>query len=323
MSEWIQFSERLCPICDSEQHVPLFTDINRREGLPVSATLVRCRHCGMLYINPAPDAASLTSLYMSGFVDPVGMDSTDVKPVANIRPRKTLKRKLAYFANDCLRGHFHDWPDEDGRGRSILDFGCHAGAKLTHWYQRGWQVAGIDLNGQAIQVAKRRFSGGRFWSGDLPDLEIEDKFDFIRADNVIEHLLEPVIYLQALAKLLKPGGQLRIFVPNGASLSARLFCRYSAVYWMPFHLNLFTPITLQRLFRRAGLKMVSCATYSPICSWTWTLRQLLLRPGFNRCAPSPLDRLIQLLRMSNYPVETIAQWFGMGEESIGTGQRPF
>jgi len=316
----IDFVFRPCPVCGGANNRPIITDINRREGLPISASLVECRYCGMHYLNPAPDATSLCQLYRDGSVDPVRGDVSQVQ-VSATSPPLSFRRSVVHGVNGLLRGHPHDWPDEPGGGRSVLDFGCHDGTKLTYWYRRGWQVAGIDLNQQAIEVAKQRLTDGKFWCADLLHLEIKERFDFIRADNVLEHLLDPGTYLYALVKLLKPEGQLRVFVPNSASFSARLFGRYSAIYWMPFHLNLFTPITLRRLLNQAGLKNVSCTTYTPIGSWTWTQRQLLLRPGFNRRPPSLLDRLIKLISIINYPEEILAQWAGYGEELVATGQR--
>jgi Methyltransferase domain len=139
---------------------------------------------------------------------------------------------------------------------------------------------------------------------------------------VVEHLGDPVSYLAALVKLLKPGGSLRVFVPNGNSLSARLFGRYSYVYWLPFHLNFFTPVTLGLALERAGLPNTECKVFSPIGSWLHSQRQLLLSPGFDRRPSSWLDRMIRRSWALNYPCETIAQWMGLGEEVIGTGRVP-
>lgn len=317
----ISFEERCCPVCGDDNSSIVFEDINRREGLPISATLVECHSCGMRYLNPAPDAASLARLYSEGSVDPVPVDPAQIHPVPRTPPTLLPLRTVFRTVNGLLRGHPHNWPDEDGQGRSILDFGCHDGGKLTYWYQRGWRVAGIDLNERAIEVAQRHFPDGQFGCGDLLTLDIAERFDFIRADNVIEHLPDPVAYLAALAKLLKPGGQLRVFAPNGAAFSARLFGRYSYVCWMPFHLNLFTPKTLPFALKRAGFTDVQCFTFSPIGSWTHTQRQILLRPGFNRRSPSGLDRLLRRFSLLNYPGDTIAQWLGMGEEVVATARK--
>ena len=147
----------------------------------------------MRYLNPAPDAALLTSLYSDGTVDPVALDVLAVQPMPRTLTPVGRLRSVARLINGLLRGHPHDWPAESGEGHSILDFGCHSGGKLTYWYQRGWRVAGIDLNQQAIQVAQRRFPDGRFWCGDLLELDIAERFDFIRSDNVVEHLLDPKV----------------------------------------------------------------------------------------------------------------------------------
>ncbi len=316
----IYFALRSCPVCNSAVNQPIFTDINRREGLPVRATLVKCSDCGMYYLNPAPDLSSLRHIYGDGFVDPIIVELPQLQVVSRILPAISPLRYGVHRINGNLRGHPHDWPDDDGQGRSLLDFGCHDGAKLAYWYQHGWQVAGIDLNEQAIKLARRRFPKGQFWCGDLLSLEIKSRFDCIRADNVVEHLLDPKEYLTALTKMLKPGGYLRIFVPNGAALSTRLFKHYSANYWMPFHLNLFTSATMERLFDSIGLKDITCFTFTPIGSWSWTQRQLLLKPGFNQHPPSRLDSLIRHISILNYPGETLSQWLGMGEELVATGR---
>jgi SAM-dependent methyltransferase len=318
----MQFLPRPCPICNDESSRPIFTDINRREGLHVCGSLVECLHCGMRYLNPAPDLKDLSRLYHDGFVDPVYTDLSEITPVCRTPSNVSLMRSILHALNGLLRGHPHDWPEEIGKERAILDFGCHDGTKLIYWYQRGWKVFGIDLNKKAIEVARRRFPDGKFWHGDLPELHITERFDYIRTDNVVEHLLDPVGYLTALAKLLKPNGKLQVIVPNGRSLSTRLFGRYSYVYWMPFHLNLFNPKTLSLALTKAGLHPVVCSTFAPIGSWTYTQRQLLLSPGFNRRPPSRLEYILQRMSILNYPSETLVQWLGMGDEVFCVGMLP-
>jgi len=316
----INFVDRRCPLCGSAQYKIAFSDINRREGLPITGILVECDECKMHYLNPIPNGQSLVQIYRNGWADPVTIDPRQVQSVPRIPTGIPLLCSIVRLFNGLLRGHPHDWPEESGRGRKILDFGCLDGSKLISWYQRGWQVAGIDLNLKAIEVAKRRFPDGQFWYGDLMELDISERFDFVRADNVIEHLIDPKEYLLRLVKLLKPGGYLRVYVPNGAALSTRLFGRYSAVYWMPFHINFFTKQTLMQILNKAGLSNVVCNTFNPIGSWSWTQRQLLLKPGFNKGHRSRLDKIIRRLSILNYPLETVTQWFSMGEEVIGTGQ---
>jgi len=108
----------------------------------------------MRYVNPIPLPERLARWYREGSIDPVRPE-VEILPVSteessNPERGSSLFRTL----NGLLRGHPHDWPEEEGRGRCILDFGCHDGKKLTRWYRSGGKVAGIDLNGSAISAAK-------------------------------------------------------------------------------------------------------------------------------------------------------------------------
>lgn len=319
----ISFEPRRCSLCGEDSPRELFLDVNRREGLSISGTVVECQSCRMRYLNPAPSTAGLVELYRLGYVDTVcGSEVGGSVPLRAQEARLENgngRRAILHTLNEILRGHPHDWPDEEGRGRRILDFGCHSGEKLVRWQRSGWSVAGIDLNEEAIALARRRLPEGKFWCGDLLKLDISERFDFIRADNVVEHLLEPLPYLRALHRLLKRDGRMRVFVPNERGLSARVVGRYSYVYWIPFHVNLFSVPTLQAALEKAGFQQVECFAFAPVGSWIQTLRQLVLKPGFNRRSPSPLDRVLRALSPASYPAEVIAQWLGYGDELVGTG----
>jgi SAM-dependent methyltransferase len=171
---------RRCPLCDSERSRLLFSDTNRREGLSIVSTVVECRICGMRYLNPAPEPDLLSRCYREGMVDPVKSEE-DLLPLSSLKSPDPARASSPFRKlNGFLRGHPHDWPEEEGQGRSLLDFGCHDGEKLARWYQEGWEVAGVDLNEPAISVAKKRFPEGRFWCGDLLELDIPYRFDVIR-----------------------------------------------------------------------------------------------------------------------------------------------
>jgi 2-polyprenyl-3-methyl-5-hydroxy-6-metoxy-1,4-benzoquinol methylase len=100
----------------------------------------------------------LTLLYSDGTVDPVALNPVTVQPVDRTLAPIGHLRAIVRSINGLLRGHPHDWPEASGEGHSILDFGCFDGGKLVYWYQRGWRVAGIDLNQQALQVAEEKFT---------------------------------------------------------------------------------------------------------------------------------------------------------------------
>jgi SAM-dependent methyltransferase len=86
----------------------------------------------------------------------------------------------------------------------------------------------------------------------LPDAQ----FDIISAIEVVEHLEYPAPVIALLARLLRPGGLLLLTTGNFASPLARLQgLRFR--YCLPeIHVSLFTPRTLEYLYRTHGLSPV-------------------------------------------------------------------
>jgi SAM-dependent methyltransferase len=190
----------------------------------------------------------------------------------------------------------HSWPlhpAAPGKHR-LLDIGCGTAHKLVEFAQRGYEVWGTDVSPDALARAKELIPSGAFFQGELLKLGLPaGHFHCIRLDNVLEHVPNPAAVLKECVRLLAPGGELFIFVPNGASPSLRLLGRYSISSWIPFHLTLFTPKAMGILCRQAGLPQVRVLGYVP-ASWpALTLMQLLRKD--NAWLRSPL-----------YP-----RWFGV------------
>ena len=307
----------LCPACGSCDFVHSFSDVNRREGLPHRGTFVRCGGCSTLYLGaiPAPDA--LASAYAASEIDPV--DGTAggeaLEALAARRPTRNGRPMLRALSR-AIRGRPHDWPEEDGAGRRILDFGCNQATKLAPFLERGWQVAGIDLNQKAIERARARLPEGEWHAGPLESAPAWEPFDVIRSDNVLEHIPEPLAVLELLRRRLRPGGRLLLYVPSGKSLSVRLLRGRSQSSWIPFHLQLFSAEGLERLVRRAGFPSVKIHQFTPLSWWEMTARQAIAAPGFLSRPPSRLERGAVLAAKALAPVWLLAAKAGMGEELV-------
>jgi len=315
--------ERACPACQSSNASQTFEDFNRREGLKIVGTYVHCQECATTYLNPIPNYQSLTSVYGDALVD---LSDAEIYADGKVsaQPHQwhvSLVWRMAQSLHTYLKGRPHSEPLERGEGRTIFDFGCLAGDKLAEYYQRGWRVAGLDLNAKGIQRAKQAMPEGQFFCGDINDFEPEQLFDVIRSDNVIEHLPDPKQVLTKLRGLLRPGGQFRVMVPNGKALSIHLFGKYSINYWIPFHLNLFNAASMKYLLEKSGFVDVRVRTFSPNNSLSWSLRQRLSAPGFARREPRWTERLVLRCGLLFYPIEVLAGLAGLGEELIAEARR--
>lgn len=113
-------------------------------------------------------------------------------------------------------------------GMTILDVGCGSGFKalmLAH-LNPGTTITGIDLSPASIDVAIERFR--RFEMSDRAKFQVLDidqlstlnqQFDYINCDEVLYLMEDPLAALQAIARLLKPSGMIRI---NLHSLNERI-----------------------------------------------------------------------------------------------------
>jgi SAM-dependent methyltransferase len=114
-------------------------------------------------------------------------------------------------------------PPSGTRTWRILDAGCGTGVStdyLCH-LNPGSTVLAVDISAGTLEVARERIrrSGAaqqvqelRIEQRSLLDLEQEGGFDYINSVGVLHHLREPEQGLRALARQLRPGGVLHLFL---------------------------------------------------------------------------------------------------------------
>lgn len=148
------------------------------------------------------------------------------------------------------------------RGR-VLDVGCGSGDFLVHMRALGWEVAGVEPDPEAAQVARTALGGADIRTGELEDAAFpESSFDAIALGHVLEHVPAPGATLRACRRLLRPGGCLVLATPNTASLGSERFGA-SWLHWdPPRHLHLFNRATLSRVASDAGFEVRSVFTAS-------------------------------------------------------------
>lgn len=105
--------------------------------------------------------------------------------------------------------------EADMAGRLVLDAGCGMGRYLRVAAGCGARVVGLDLS-QAVQAARELTAGlpeVAIVQGDLlrPPLAA-GTFDHIYAIGVLDHTPDPRRAFLALARLLKPGGRIAVWV---------------------------------------------------------------------------------------------------------------
>jgi len=135
-----------------------------------------------------------------------------------------------------------------GTGKRVLDLGCRDGS-LTQYYAAGNQVTGVDIDRQALELARDRLGIATLWF----DLTQEPypyeaaSFDVIVAAEVLEHLPDPTRVVTEARRILKPGGAFIGSVPNGYHWRARMAGPSDRGSEDPMHLQRFSHSGILRL----------------------------------------------------------------------------
>jgi len=97
--------------------------------------------------------------------------------------------------------------------RKVLDLGCGLGNTI-HMIQKHFaniELFGTDTNSEFLMHCRQNFDGINFFESNVYELGMqEEKFDFIYARFLFQHLSDPTKALQEISKILNPGGVLVI-----------------------------------------------------------------------------------------------------------------
>lgn len=219
--------------------------------------LLKCGSCELVFQRDVPDDESLGYLYGTAVGD------------ASSRPGRGLRVRQGYsFQVEQLLKYWGAPPHDV----DVLDYGAGAGDWLSMAAAYGCKTYAVELSVSRQDTLARR--GHTILNADdLP----AGHFHFINTEQVFEHLVEPMAELGRLASALRPGGLVRISVPNGGDVESRL----SDADWTapkgsgrslnaiaPLeHINCFDHRSLIALGERAGLRRFTYPARQYLDSW--------------------------------------------------------
>lgn len=137
----------------------------------------------------------------------------------------------------------------------------------AHLATRARTLVGIDLDEEGVAAARE--AGYEAWAIDCRD-EVAiaaagiEPAEVVVAGEVIEHLDEPGPFLEALHRLVAPGGELVLTTPNASGLLNTVAALAGREVNHPDHVAMFSWRTLQNLLARHGWEVVESATYVPV-----------------------------------------------------------
>jgi len=205
-------------------------------------TYVRCRKCGLVYLNPRPPQEYIDALYKGG-----GSDSVD------IRKDPTHEEELYFFRFSQKIKQINALQPKKGR---MLDIGSAWGFFLKTAKESGWNTYGVELSGTSCKYSQDRF-GLKAFNGTVAEAKFPSEyFDVITLWHVLEHVPDPRAELTELRRILKKDGLLAIEVPSARVAKDDLIKGQFILDYPPFHLFYYTPATLRALLGMTGFQVV-------------------------------------------------------------------
>ena len=135
----------------------------------------------------------------------------------------------------------------------LLEIGSGSGVFLNGMQLLGWQVEGIDVDPEAVAIARNKYSI-EVRNGSLTEQKYPSgTFDAVVMSHVIEHVPDPRALLSECRRVLAPGGTLVITTPNVRSLGHRRFQSAWVCLDPPRHLNIFSLNSLGTMVTDSGL----------------------------------------------------------------------
>jgi 2-polyprenyl-3-methyl-5-hydroxy-6-metoxy-1,4-benzoquinol methylase len=146
--------------------------------------------------------------------------------------------------------------------------------------ERGWQVAGIEINAAAARYC-RETRGLDVRAGTLDDEPFAPgSFDAVLMGDVIEHLPDPRQALVQVRALLKPGGLVLISTPDIAGWAGRMLQIKPEE-----HLYYFSPRTMTAMLEQVGYEVLEIAPFDRHHNLTGMVHSTTFGGLFQRLAP--------------------------------------
>jgi SAM-dependent methyltransferase len=223
-----------CIVCGSPQ------DGNLQKG---KWSYGRCRTCGLLSSKPIPSPQEIEDHYRAKF---------------QRGNYETARRYAAQYRR--IHKQIADWMASKP-GERVLDVGCFTGELIGILHQRGADVYGLELQTEAVEIARDRLPG-RVYQADVDGSSFPPgPYDTVAMMGLIEHVIDPAKFVRRAHTLLVPGGRLMLQTPDAGSALARLMRRH----WPPLapieHIHLFSRRSIRRLLEDCGFTEVQCRAH--------------------------------------------------------------
>lgn len=206
--------------------------------------VVKCRNCGLVYINPQPDEETIAGHYREEYYKEW--------------IEKQMKRRVLMW-----KKRLKDLMSYRKSGR-LLDVGCGLGTFLKLAEEEGFEISGTEVSEYVSRYVKESL-GIDVFRGNLEEAHFPPShFDAVTVWHTLEHLPDPRAALKEINRILKKGGLLVVALPNLNNYITRILyplakrkkLRLFSLQAKEWHLYHFTPRTITSMLKDTGFSIM-------------------------------------------------------------------
>ncbi len=224
-----------CVICGSENtFVYKYGDVN----------LTKCHECGIVFTDQSMIKEEVSEYYRNQY-----LMLDDDRLFADIRRFSNLPEQI-FLLSEIMK---YKAPPAN-----LLDFGCDRGFFLEEARRIGYNIVGLELSESAIEYCRMN---GLSVFNDIQ--QIQEKIDIVTMNHSLEHLTEPVKFINDLKQIMAKDALLSIRVPNFNGLWSKIL-KSKWIWFIPnnhyFH---YTIQSLKYLLENNGFEIIFIRNRKP------------------------------------------------------------
>ena len=210
------FQYTACPVCRGNDRTIAYPIDKVSAGVLSGVDLSQidigvavCGVCGHQFIQPTPQPAFLKAFYesyMSWAKDGFYRERSREEIPASFREHYGGWLKRVHAING---------------GGSLLDVGTGLGMFLRRAREHGFEVAGVEPNGEAVKFIQEHY-GINVHNCLLEELDASHAYDVVTMWDLLEHLADPHTAIRSIHGMLRPGGLVALETP----------ARDSFIHWL-------------------------------------------------------------------------------------------
>ena len=212
----------------------------------------QCSDCGSLFQSPRPPIEAFEAFYRSSESARYWAD-VFYPAVAEVRREKIFRPRVNRLSAMCAdRGMCVD---------RLIDVGAGYGIFLDEWRSKFPQTEALAIEPSSALAAQCRLKGFVVVEDIVENVRGQDSSaDLVTCFEVLEHVYEPLGFVQSLVALARPGGHVFVSTLGIDGFDLQTLWDKSNQVSPPHHINFLSVRGFEELFARAGLVDVLVTT---------------------------------------------------------------